>query len=245
MSLNNWYPFYVGDYMRDTAHLSMLEHGAYRLLLDHYYSTGQPLPDDEKQLHRICRAFDEQEQIAIKRVLQLFFLHDAKAKIYTQGKVQKELNKKADISSKRAQAAKNKGKNQNANAEQMQSKCRAIDDTSTSTSTILSKDSILRPSGVSIQVWEDFINHRKNKKAKLTQTALNGIITQSQKAGWSLEDALTEICSRGWTGFKAEWVKEKTNGNKLTRSEQADEATRRARERILASEQIGDYTRLG
>lgn len=143
MSLNNWYPFYVGDYMRDTAMLSILEHGAYRLLLDHYYSTGNPLPDDEKQLHRICRAFDEQEQKAINKILQLFFLHDANAKHYTHKKVEKELAKKGDISRKRAQAARNKGKYTSANAEQMQSKCIAIDDTSTSTSTSTSKDNTI------------------------------------------------------------------------------------------------------
>jgi uncharacterized protein YdaU (DUF1376 family) len=231
MSLNNWYPFYVGDYMRDTAHLSMLEHGAYRLLLDHYYSTGQPLPDDKKQLYRICRAFDEQEQISIDRVLQLFFKHDAKAKIYTQGKVQKEIEKKTDISEKRAQAAKNKGKNRPANAMQMQSKCKANDDTSTSTSTILSKDNIIRPADVSIQVWDDFIQHRKNVKAKLTKTALDGIINQAKKAGWTLEDALIETCTRGWKSFKAEWVQ-----GKKTKSNEVDEAIARAERRIIEME---------
>lgn len=67
-------------------------------------------------------------------------------------------------------------------------------------------NNIIRPSDVSIQVWDDFINHRKAKKAKVTQTALDGIIREANKAGWPLEDALQEICSRGWTGFKAEWV---------------------------------------
>lgn len=69
------------------------------------------------------------------------------------------------------------------------------------------------PDGVALHVWDDFITHRKTKKAELTQTALNGIINQAEKAGWGLEDALSEICQRGWTGFKAEWVNKKGSRN--------------------------------
>ena len=39
---NFWYPHYPGDYGRDTGHLSLIEHGAYRLLLDHCYMTAKP-----------------------------------------------------------------------------------------------------------------------------------------------------------------------------------------------------------
>jgi uncharacterized protein YdaU (DUF1376 family) len=45
-------PFYVGDYRRDTGHLGTLEHGAYLLLIMHYWECG-PLPDDEMLLRRI------------------------------------------------------------------------------------------------------------------------------------------------------------------------------------------------
>ena len=34
-----FYKRYLGDYQRDTGHLSMLEHGAYTLLLDAFYAT--------------------------------------------------------------------------------------------------------------------------------------------------------------------------------------------------------------
>jgi uncharacterized protein YdaU (DUF1376 family) len=47
-----WYPFFVGDYRRDTARLSCEQHGAYRQLIDEYWITG-PLPDDDAVLARI------------------------------------------------------------------------------------------------------------------------------------------------------------------------------------------------
>jgi uncharacterized protein YdaU (DUF1376 family) len=70
---NLWYPHYPGDYTRDTAHLTLMEHGAYRLLLDHYYSTAAPLPSDKQRLYRLCRAFHPEEQAAICAVLHDFF----------------------------------------------------------------------------------------------------------------------------------------------------------------------------
>jgi uncharacterized protein YdaU (DUF1376 family) len=76
MSDNAWYAFYVGDYARDTAHLSLLEHGAYRLLLDHYYATGHPLPNDLSKLYRICRARSPAERKAVSLVASEFFFED-------------------------------------------------------------------------------------------------------------------------------------------------------------------------
>ena len=69
----NWYPRYTGDYMRDTAHLRMEEHGAYCVLLDNYYATERPLPSDSEQLYRICRAFTETEKEAVIYIADNYF----------------------------------------------------------------------------------------------------------------------------------------------------------------------------
>ena len=65
------------------------------------------------------------------------------------------------------------------------------------------------PDGVSVSVWHDFIKHRKAKKAQVTQTVIDGIAKEAQKAGWSLDDALREIIIRNWQSFKADWVADK------------------------------------
>lgn len=63
-----------------------------------------------------------------------------------------------------------------------------------------------KPDGVSETVWGDFLTLRKAKKAAVTETAMKTIQREADKLGWSLERALSECCSRGWQGFKAEWV---------------------------------------
>ena len=69
----NYYERYCGDYQRDTAHLSLAEHGAYTMLLDTYFSVEKPLPEELPSLYRVCRAMTRQEQLAVKAVAEQFF----------------------------------------------------------------------------------------------------------------------------------------------------------------------------
>lgn len=62
--------------------------------------------------------------------------------------------------------------------------------------------------GVDAQQASDFLQIRKAKKAPLTQTALDGIKREAEKAGLALAAAVELCCLRGWQGFKAEWVTE-------------------------------------
>lgn len=63
----------IADYRKDTSHLTLLEHGCYRQLLDQYYLNEQPLPLDESKLFRLLSARTNDEKQAIKNVLQDFF----------------------------------------------------------------------------------------------------------------------------------------------------------------------------
>jgi hypothetical protein len=74
------------------------------------------------------------------------------------------------------------------------------------------------PSGVSFQVFKDYLEVRKAKKAKWTDTALKGLIRESEKANISLQEAMELCCSRGWVGFKAEWIKDQQTQTKEDKS---------------------------
>jgi uncharacterized protein YdaU (DUF1376 family) len=69
----NYYRRFPGDYQRDTSHLSLAEHGAYTVLLDHYYALEQPLPGEMEALYRLCRAMTKEEQAAVRRVADGYF----------------------------------------------------------------------------------------------------------------------------------------------------------------------------
>lgn len=84
---------------------------------------------------------------------------------------------------------------------------------SSSSSTSISstkKNTVAPPEGVTDIVWQDWVKLRKEKRAAVTQTAVEGIQREANKAGVSLQTALETCCARGWTGFKADWVVDKS-----------------------------------
>ena len=69
----NYYSHHIGDYLSATAHLTLLEHGAYRRLIDVYYIHEAALPVDSKQVYRLVGARTKEEKEAVDVVLGEFF----------------------------------------------------------------------------------------------------------------------------------------------------------------------------
>lgn len=69
----NYYEHHLGDFMRDTAHLTMVEECAYRRLLDAYYIRERALPADHRDCCKLARAVSKQERDAVAYVLREFF----------------------------------------------------------------------------------------------------------------------------------------------------------------------------
>lgn len=65
------------------------------------------------------------------------------------------------------------------------------------------------PSLPSKQVMSDWLALRKQKRSPITQTVVNQFgkqFVEAAKHGLSVEDCLTECVTRGWAGFKCEWL---------------------------------------
>lgn len=86
----NYYKRHIGDYLKDTAHLSLLEHGIYTRLLDVYYTRESAIP--EAQAARLIGARSEAEREAMQLVLEEFFeLRDG---VWIQHRCERELAEK-------------------------------------------------------------------------------------------------------------------------------------------------------
>ena len=109
-----WMPFYGGDFIGNTMHLSRGAIGSYVLLLWHHWEHGS-LPADENALRRIARCQGGAPWTALWRQLKPFFhtRQDNPDRIYST-RALAELSRNAEISNKRKGAAL-----------QMHSKCRA------------------------------------------------------------------------------------------------------------------------
>ena len=90
------------------------------------------------------------------------------------------------------------------------------------------------PNGVSQPLWTDFKKLRAAKKAAITDTAMQGIAREANKAGISLSDALTMCCERGWIAFRADWYENAVSNKPAAMTAANSETTyqRSMRERV-------------
>ena len=68
-----------------------------------------------------------------------------------------------------------------------------------------SESDLLAEFGIVGQLAEDFIAHRKSKRAAITKTVLVGYQREAHKAGIPLTEAITISIERNWQGFRASW----------------------------------------
>jgi uncharacterized protein YdaU (DUF1376 family) len=217
----HYYQFNIGDYNKHTMHLSPIEDITYRRLLDMYYDTELPIPNDIPWVSRRLRI----EAGIVKSVLLEFF--EPSDDGYKNHRADLEiaayhgfLEKQKSNGIKGGRPKKTHGiPKPNPSLTQNNPKQEPL-----TTNHKPIKDNYGSPEGVLPEVWQDFVQQRKAKRAAITETAIKGIQREANKAGITLNVALQEICARGWTGFKAEWMQK---GNK-TEHQLRQDATAKA-----------------
>lgn len=232
----NYYSHHIGDYLTDTAHLSILEDGSYRRLMDRYYTTEQPLPSDEQNLFRLLRARSDDEKEAVRVVLNEFFtLTDSG---WSHKRCEIEIAAYKEKSGKAADAA-NKRWNKPINADAMPTHSErnadamltnpnnqepiTVNQEPIKTKTAPQAASAKAPKfdfagklselGADEKSIRDWLAVRKLKRAANTETALDNLIREARKAGMSVADVVLTCATRSWQGFDADWLKPKAQGS--------------------------------
>jgi hypothetical protein len=67
--------------------------------------------------------------------------------------------------------------------------------------------SVACPPDVDQQIWDDWKQLRKAKKAPVTETVVNSARKEASKANMSFSDFLSVWCARGSQGLQADWLK--------------------------------------
>lgn len=102
----HYYKRHLGDYARKAGHLSMLEHGAYNLILDAYYDREQA--PTRAEAIRYARARSPDEIAAVDAVLSEFFT-EADGR-YLQARVEQEFLEAAEQAEKNRRNGKAGGR---------------------------------------------------------------------------------------------------------------------------------------
>jgi uncharacterized protein YdaU (DUF1376 family) len=197
----HFYQFHIGDYKSHTHHLSPIEDLAFRRLLDHYYLHETPIR--QRGIARQIGLKDYEQEVLT--VLDEFFISTENGYIHTRADEEIAKYRKLSEDGKRG-AAKRwlKGGDSPPNAPPIATNNQEPITNNQNKATV-----VATPEGVSDSVWQDFKTLRKAKKAPITERALAGLRVEAEKAGWTLEQALSECCVRGWQAFKADWVSQK------------------------------------
>lgn len=219
----HYYVHNIADYRKDTGHLSTLEHGIYRQLIDWYYLEECPIPAETQWVMRRLRLGSESDAKALQNVLNDFF--ELREDGYHQTRCDAELV----IYKQRAERARTNGslggrrkktdKEPSGFPGVTKGKPRAKLTNNHKPLTTISPDGeidsarkralppLKRPEEVDERVWDDWLALRKSKKAPVSQTVLDGAKREAGKAGMTLTDFLAVWCVRGSQGLQADWLR--------------------------------------
>lgn len=122
----NYYPRHIGDYLKDTAHLTLLEHGVYARLLDIYYDREGALPTQcegnaNAMLHRLIGARNDDERRAVDDILAEFFV--LKDGAWHNKRADEEIEKNAERAKKASESASKRWGKCEGNANAMPTQC--------------------------------------------------------------------------------------------------------------------------
>lgn len=218
-----YYKHYIGDYQRHTGHLSLAQDGAYRRMMDHYYSTEQPLPADRNILNRICGAMEKVEREAVDFVAKAFFrefeghLHHERIDEEVSIAQEKIANLKVNAQAGGKQSGKSRSSKSEADGEANASANAQAETNNKSEVSSQSKPnglgknkaqlSVALPSWLPKDLWKDWVSYRKSIKAPLTQRAAELCIGKLEKLRAEGHDprAVIEnsVMSGRWTGLFA------------------------------------------
>jgi len=195
-----------------------MEDLAYRRLIDLYYLQEGPPIGTPMAISRRIRM--PAEIAAVQQVLHEFFEEelsdsgDNPASVWRNKRCDEEIEKYQSLKEYgRKGAAKrwDKGGDRVAIASPLATQCdpNANHEPLTINHKPLSntpRKRVERPDDVTESTWEAFLQLRKEKRAAVTDVAIQAIRKEANKAGVSLDAAMREMCARGWQGFKADWM---------------------------------------
>ena len=218
----HYYQHHIGDFIKATSRLSDSQAMAYLRLIWIYYDRNGVVENDPKQLAFEIGSDSETVQLIIKTYFEI------DGKYIKQSRCDKELQGYLAKSEGGKIGANNRWKNRVSNslpiANPMPPQCDPNANQEPITNNhIIKTTKVVCPTDVNEQVWNDWLQLRKAKKASVTKTVVDGARKEAQKAQLSLEDFLKIWCLRGSQGLEASWLKPEEKQKYKTQAEKTKE----------------------
>lgn len=216
----NYYEHHLGDYLRDTAHLSMIEDGAYRRLLDVYYVKELPLPHEPRDVYRLVRAGTKPERDAVAIVLREFFVDtpegwrhkrcDAEIARFQDKQAKAKRSADARWEAHRSQSDGNANAHANASTDAMRThsegnapraRPQSPDTSNQNKEAELPLDFAL-PEWIPTEAWDGYVAMRKKQRKPMTDRARDLKVAELQRfrdEGYDIGAILDKSTANSWT----------------------------------------------
>jgi len=211
----HYFEYNIKDYRADAFQLTLIQHGAYRQLIDQYYLNEKPLTlnIDDLCYELLIRGDDEKKAIVF--ILEKFF--DKTEDGYA--------HKRCDVVIKKYKAKSNQSRNA-VNTRWAKEKGKDTDviresyDRNTNQEPLTNNQEtynhVSRPLGVNVSIWEDYMKLRDAKNKPMTENFLKAMNKEAVNAGINLNEAILTCVENNWIGFKADWYEKLKENKKLS-----------------------------
>ena len=214
----HYYQHHIGDFIKDTSFLTNEEIGIYLKLIWLYYDSEKPLPNNLFELGMKTNARDN--RIELEGLLGMFFVLDIENQCWHHTRCDKEIQhykQQLTTASKAGKAsALKRAMNKNPTSVEQTFNERSTEVQPTNNQQPLTKNHkpkreiatiVACPQDVDQQIWDDWKQLRKAKKAPVTETVVNSARKEAAKANMAFSDFLSVWCARGSQGLQADWLK--------------------------------------
>ena len=242
----HYYKLNISDWNLATAHLSLEEEAVYFRLINFYYDKEQPIPVETQSVIRRLRLGCHSDTVGL--ILNEFF--ELREDGWHKDRCDLEIDlyhnksdKNKENGKKGGRPKKNNELDNNPEITQMVSKNnpnitltnnhKPITTNQEPLTNKLTASALLAQFGIEGQLADDFIKHRKTKKAQITETAMQGFQREADKAGISIIDAVRISIERNWQGFNSDWYSEKSTQPTKQNAQSVIDANVEASKRIL------------
>lgn len=234
----HYYQHHIGDFIKDTSNLDDHQMVTYMRMMWAYYGDEKPFADDCEGIAFAVRSDEKTVSLILRHY---FVLEEAE---WHHRRCDREISEYKAKAEKARNSANARWKNANAlrpdsnrNAKATKNdanqepitKNQEPQDQKTTAAVRRNWISELIGLGVSENHAADWMEVRKGRKAKMTDTVLDGIKREADKAGVTFGEAIRICAERSWQGFNASWLDKpgQQAGGFMTKQERIEEANQR------------------
>lgn len=215
----NYYPHHIGDFNSATRSLSWLEKYAYRELLEMYYDSEAPIPNDMARIYFLLGADSDEKQTAVNTVLKHFFTMENinGMTMYTNSRCDAEIQHYQKKQANQIKAGKASAAARRTKGQQTLNKRQPTKNQQPTTRNQFKKPSL-----------EECISHLAGKAKNPIETA-HAFMNHFEASGWMIKGGVKmkswKAALNGWVARGKTYEESRRNQSK-SRSDKNDDALR-------------------